>query len=224
MVFLKGGWGMEEAKKEGFGVKFLKVLLVILIPLIFILTATTLFLKLSGFNVNQQVSQLTSKIPVVSTILGTKDKSTPNKGVGSTQVSDTTNLNQQLLDKGRQVSRLESEVQSQQKAINDLNKQISDLKLNNLKAAQAKKTQMAKGRATVISSTYQAMDPQKAAAIFEKMSISEAATDMNLLNNQTKAKIFEYLTPDMAAKLTAQLSSNPYQSTTTTAATTPTTP
>jgi flagellar motility protein MotE (MotC chaperone) len=213
---------MEEAKKEGAGIKFLKVLLVILIPLIFILTATTLFLKLSGFNVNQQVNQFTSKIPVVSTLLGTKN--TPHKSVGPIQGSNTANLNQQLLDKGRQVSRLNSEVKSQQKAINDLNKQLSDLKSKDLKAAQSQKTQIAQGRATVIASTYQAMDPQKAAAIFEKMSISEAAKDMNLLNNQTKAKIFEYLTPDTAAKLTSKLVANPYPPSTTTTGTTPTTP
>jgi flagellar protein FlbB len=213
---------MEEAKKEGAGIKSLKVLLVILIPLIFILTATTLFLKLSGFNVNQQVNKFTSKIPVVSTLLGTKN--TPHKSVGPIQGSNTANLNQQLLDKGRQVSRLNSEVKSQQKAINDLNKQLSDLKSKDLKAAQSQKTQIAQGRATVIASTYQAMDPQKAAAIFEKMSISEAAIDMNLLNNQTKAKIFEYLTPDTAAKLTSKLVANPYPPSTTTTGTTPTTP
>ncbi|HET6871790.1 MAG TPA: hypothetical protein VFH42_02265 [Sporolactobacillaceae bacterium] len=75
----------------------------------------------------------------------------------------------------------------------------------------------------MIASTYQNMDPAKAAAIFEKMSITEAAKDMNLLNNQTKAKIFENLAPDTAAKLTPLLAANPYQSSTPTT-TTPTLP
>jgi len=214
---------MEEAKKEGFGVKFLKVILVILIPLIFIVTATTLFLKLSGFNVNQQVSQLTSGIPVVSTLLGTKNASQKSQ-VATPQGANTASLKQQLLDKGRQLTRLDSEVKSQQKTIDDLNKQLSDVKLKDQKAAAAQKTQKEQDRATVISSTYQTMDPAKAAAIFEKMSISEAAKDMNLLNNQTKAKIFEYLTPDTAAKLTSLLAANPYQTSTTATSTTPTTP
>jgi flagellar motility protein MotE (MotC chaperone) len=211
----------EEIKKESFGLKFLKVILVILIPLIFILTATTLFLKLSGFNVNQQVAQLTSHIPVVSTLLGTNASGSKNQGVS--QTASTQSLTQQLADKGRQLARLESEVQSQQKTINDLNKQISDLKVKNQKTAAAQKTKKAQGKATVIASTYQNMDPAKAAAIFEKMSITEAAKDLNLLNNQTKAKIFENLSPDTAAKLTPLLAANPYQSSTPTT-TTPTIP
>lgn len=218
----------EPIEKESPGIKFLKVLLVILIPLVFILTVTTLFLKVSGFNINQEMTTLASKVPVVSHFVGAKNTKTSvgtsatatgtpdtNATATGTPGTNAKQLQQTVTDQNKKITRLQNQVNQDQKTITDLKGQITNLNKSSKQAAKVAQNKKAQEKANVIAMTFQNMDPQKAAAIFEKMSLQSAANDMNLLSNQTKAKIMEALSPDTAAKLTPLLAANPYQSSST---------
>lgn len=198
----------EPKKKESAGVKFLKILLVILIPLVFVLTVTTLFLKLSGFNINQEVSTIASKVPVLSSFVG--HSKTATTSVTKTTGPTTQDLNKTIDEKNKQIANLQKQISSQQSKMKSLTSQITSLKKAAKQSANATQNKKAQEKANVIAMTFQAMDPAKAAAIFEKMTLQQAADDLNLLNNQTKAKIMEQLSPDTAAKLTPLLTLNPY--------------
>lgn len=215
----------ETLKKESVGVKFLKGVLIVLIPLVFILTVTTLILKISGFNVSKEATSLAAKIPIVSNFVGQSAKnSSQNQSIASqTQSATDTDLKNELSQQAQEITQYQKEESTQQQTIADLQSQVANLKASSIKDAQAAQSKKAQAKAAVLAATFQNMDPAKAAAIFEKMKVQDAANDLNLLNDQAKAQIMEQLTPDTAAKITPLLAGNPYSSSSVNSSTTATT-
>jgi len=192
---------------DSIGFKIIKGVLVVVIPILFILTFAVLFLKLAGFNVKDEVSQLTSHIPFIS---HPESKNTAKQT--STSGGDQTQTIAELKD---QIKQLNGDIDTRDKKIDTLSKEINDMQKSEQDNQQAAAAEAANDKAKTISQVYQSMDPAKAAAILGNMKDDEAAGFLNMMNNQTKAKIMEQMSPDKAAKITPLLKALPSAGTTT---------
>ncbi|GGH82234.1 flagellar motility protein MotE (MotC chaperone) [Pullulanibacillus pueri] len=194
-------------QKESRIFKFLKGLLVIIIPLLFIFTMVVLFLKISGFDLSSETRQWATHIPVVSQFVDKKGTAN-QKSVSNDQADETKALKKQLSNARSEVKDLNKQMSTKDEQIKALNDQIDKLKSQEEQTSETAVNEEEQAKMKVIAQTYQNMDTEKAAAIFNQMSNDEAAKYINMLNNKTKAEIMENLSPQKAAKLTPLLESN----------------
>lgn len=180
---------------DSIGFKIIKGILVVVIPLLFILTFAVLFLKLAGFNIQDEFSQLSSHLPFVSH----STKTTKSAGV------EKQNLNQTIANLQDEIKKANQDLQAKDQKIQSLNGEIKDMQASAKDQQKASADSAAKAKSETIAQVYQSMDPAKAAAILSKMKDSEAAGYLNMMNNQTKAKILEQMPADVAAKITPLL-------------------
>ncbi|MET1247892.1 hypothetical protein ABWW58_03775 [Sporolactobacillus sp. STCC-11] len=185
---------MDETKRTGFGLKLLKVSLAILVPVVFLLLLAALFLKLSGLDPVEEAKNLVFQ-----------DKTSSQNQQAASGSSQIAQLKQENTDQKTQVKQLQSDN-------NKLKDQVAELK-NQLKQAQndaneknsQAKSQTKAARQAVYAQTYKSMDPAQAGAIFDKLSVKQAAEYINLLDDKTKAAILENMDVEKAAALTPLL-------------------
>jgi len=180
---------------DSVGFKIVKGILVVVIPILFILTFAFLFLKIAGFNVKDEISQLSSHIPFVSH----SGKSVKQSGKVQTDTSEA------AADLQNQIKQLNKDMETKDQKIDSLTSQINDLQQQLQDEKEAHSTATLDGKAKTISQVYQNMDPSKAAAILGTMKDEDAANYLNMMNNTTKAKILEQMEADKAAKITPLL-------------------
>jgi flagellar motility protein MotE (MotC chaperone) len=185
---------------DSVGFKIIKGILVVVIPLLFILTFAILFLKLAGFNIKDEISQVSTHIPFISH----QTQTTAN-----TTRTEKTDPSQTISSLQNELKTANQDIEKKDQKIQELNAQIKEMDQTNKKEKQASIDAAAKAKADTISQVYQSMDPAKAAAIFAKMKDTDAASYLNMMNNQTKAKILEQMPADIAAKITPLLTGNP---------------
>lgn len=185
---------MDETKRTGFGLKLLKVILAILVPIVFLVLLAALFLKLSGLDPIEEAKNLVFQ-----------DKTSSQNQQAASGSAQIAQLKQDNAEQKVQVKQLQSDN-------NKLKDQIAELK-NQLKQAQndtneknnQAKSQTTAARQAVYAQTYKSMDPAKAGAIFNKLSVKQAAEYINLLDDKTKAAILENMDVEKAAALTPLL-------------------
>jgi len=199
---------MNEKKEKPF-LKILKALLVVVIPLLFILTTIVLFLKIAGFDIKQETTDVAAKIPVLSHFSSehsaNKGRDSRDKKNDEKSDEESAALKQNIARLKKQVETLSSQVDAKDNEINQLNTTVSTMKKEQSQQQKTATNADEQAKAKVIAQTYQNMDAQKAAAIFTKMSTPLAASYLNMLDNKTKAAIMENLDPSKAAKLTPLL-------------------
>jgi flagellar motility protein MotE (MotC chaperone) len=185
---------MDEKQKTGFGRKFGKVLLALLIPLLFLLLLTGLFLKLAGIDpINEAKSMLfgSGRNPSVQSI--------------HSPAATTSGLKQQIAGQNRTIKQLQNDNKNKADQIAQLQNQLKQAQNQSAQQNQVQKSRNQAALQSVYAQTYRNMDPVKAAAIFEKLSIKQAAKYMNMLDDKTKASIMQNMTPAKAAAVTQLL-------------------
>lgn len=175
---------------DSIGLKIIKGVMVVMIPILFILTFAILFLKIAGFDVKEEAHQLMKHLPLLSHTAEKKEAS-----------SSATNAALKS-----QVQQLQKDLEAKNQQIASLNGQIKDLETkDNAASTEQTPNQETQAKSETIAQVYQSMDPAKAAAILSAMKTSEAAKYLNMMNNLTKAKILEQMPADQAAKVTPLL-------------------
>ncbi|WP_010630954.1 MotE family protein [Sporolactobacillus vineae] len=185
---------MDEKQKTGFGRKFGKVLLAILIPLLFLLLLTGLFLKLAGID----------PISEAKSLLFGSGQNPPVQSINS-PAATTSGLKQQIAGQNRTIKQLQNDNKNKSDQIAQLQNQLKQAQSQSNQQNQAQKSQKQAALQSVYAQTYRNMDPVKAAAIFEKLSVKQAAKYMNMLDDKTKASIMQNMTAAKAAAVTPLL-------------------
>ncbi|WP_100487683.1 MotE family protein [Sporolactobacillus pectinivorans] len=185
---------MDEKKKSRFGIKLLKFFLALLIPILFLLLLTGLFLKLSGIDPVSQAKAL---------IFG-KGVS-PAVQTSGVPASTSPGLKQQIANQNATIKSLQNDNNQKSDQIAQLQNQLKQAQNQANQQNQTQKSQNSAALQTVYSQTYKNMDPTKAAAIFGKLPVKQAANYINMLDDATKASILENMTPTQAAAITQLL-------------------
>lgn len=191
----KGLKQMDEKKQRGFGLKFIKIMVAILVPILFLALLATVFMKLAGVDPLDEAKSL---------IFGRSEsisQTSENNNSGTTQVAS---LKKTISDQQATIKKLQNDSQKKNDQIAELNNQLEQAQ-NNAGQQQSGSGQSQEARQAVYAQTYKNMDPAKAAAIFEKLSTKQAAEYMNMLDNKTKASILENMSAAKAAALTPML-------------------
>lgn len=177
---------------DSIGLKIIKGVMVVMIPILFILTFAILFLKIAGFDVKEEAHQLMKHLPLLS---HTAEKKEASSAAAST-----------IAALKSQVQQLQKDLEAKNQQIASLTGQIKDLETkDNAASTEQTPNQETQAKSETIAQVYQSMDPAKAAAILSAMKTSEAAKYLNMMNNLTKAKILEQMPADQAAKVTPLL-------------------
>lgn len=177
---------------------FLWFLYVVVIPLLFVVTAALIFSMVSGVNVFNQAKSIGQKIPLVGGLFqnnGTTAKITEQDLIdlqGQVKARDAkiTQLQAQLTKKNEDIQRKQLEN-------NRLQQEISDLNLR-----QKQSRQQSQRALKDIVSTYETMSPKKAAPIIGKMTNTEALKILTSVKPETLASIMENMSAAQAAKYT----------------------
>ncbi|RYM07181.1 hypothetical protein EWH99_00485 [Sporolactobacillus sp. THM7-7] len=184
---------MEEKRSSH---RALKIFLSILLPVIFLLLLITLLLKFSGVDPVDAAKQL----------VGGSSPAAGNEN--GTSVDGTSALKQKIAEQEATIKQLRGDSQKKSDQITQLNDQLKQAQENAGQTAGAAQKQAAADRQAVYAQTYKNMDPVKAAAIFNKIPVKNAAQYLNMLDNKTKAAILENLPAGKAAQLTPMLKAN----------------
>lgn len=185
---------MDEKQKTGFGRKFGKVLLAIMIPVIFLLLMTGLFLKLAGIDPINEAKSL---------VFGSNQNSSV-KPINS-PASTTLGLKQQIANQNKTIQQLQRDNNNKSDQIAQLQNQLKQAQSQSSQQNQTQKSQNQAALQSVYAQTYRNMDPAKAAAIFDKLSVSQASKYINMLDDKTKAAIMQNMTAAKAAAVTQLL-------------------
>lgn len=178
--------------------KMTKFTLAIIVPVLFLITLIFLMMSLFGLNPTDGFKGLIGDIPFVSSH---QTKSAHSTGKGQ----DLKALKAQIKNIQHQNQALNAEISSKTDKVNRLQSEINAMTKQQQDAKTATKNKQEKNQEMMIQQTYKNMDPVKAAAIFDKMSKTDAAHYMNMLDDQTKASIMENLPATKAAALTPML-------------------
>ncbi|RYL95342.1 hypothetical protein EWI07_02210 [Sporolactobacillus sp. THM7-4] len=196
---------MEEKKESGFGFKLFKFLLAVLVPILFLLLLTLLFLKLAGLDPIEEAKRL---------VFGQGSPATMQTGNGTSgSGSQIAALKQKIAVQNSTIKRLQSDSSKKSDQISQLNSDLKQAQAAAKQQTNASKNQASAGRQAVYAQTYKNMDPEKAAAIFEKLPTRKAAMYINMMDNKTKAQILENMTAGKAAALTPLLQASQKNST-----------
>ncbi|MFD2616888.1 MotE family protein [Terrilactibacillus laevilacticus] len=182
-------------EKTSLALKTIKALLVIIIPIIFLGILTLLIMNFVGLNPMAEMKSL---------INGKSEKTHQLANKGNTVPNDATAMRREIASQSKTINKLRDEITQKSDQIDALNKQIQETSSNKPKK-QTDPSQASQSKANLVNQTYRNMDPEKAAAIFEKMSVKDASDYINMLDNKTKAQILNNMDPAKAADITKLL-------------------
>lgn len=185
---------MDEKKSPGFGKKLGKIIFAVLIPILFLLLLTGLFLKLAGIDPINEAKSL---------VFGSGQN--PSIKPAYAPAATTTGLKQQIASQNQTIKQLQSDNNNKSDQIAQLQNQLKQAQNQANQQNQAQKSQNQAALQSVYAQTYRNMDPVKAAAIFEKLSVKQAAKYINMLDDKTKASIMQNMTAAKAAAVTPLL-------------------
>ncbi|MFT8317137.1 MAG: hypothetical protein ABF651_02545 [Sporolactobacillus sp.] len=191
---------VEEQRPTSAGLKFMKVLLAILVPILFLLLLVVLFCKLAGIN----------PIQVAESVLPGHHGQTVQPVSGT--AADIRQLNQEVSAQKKIIKQLQSDTSKKSDQISNLNTQLKQAQQQANQTSSAKKNASKAAREQVYAQTYRNMDPAKAAAVFAKLPLRRAASYMNMLDNNTKASIMNNMTASKAAQLAPLLKADTAES------------
>ncbi|MTT32277.1 hypothetical protein GMB86_09700 [Terrilactibacillus sp. BCM23-1] len=182
-------------EKTSPALKIIKVLLVIIIPLMFLGILTLLIMNFVGLNPMAEMKSLINGKTEKTNQPAIKDNTVPN---------DATAMRREIASQSKTINKLRDEITQKSDQIDALNKQIQEAS-STKKTNQTDQSQTSPSKADLVNQTYRNMDPEKAAAIFEKMNIDDASAYINMLDNKTKAQILNNMDPAKAADITKLL-------------------
>ncbi|MBB6732852.1 MgtE protein [Cohnella zeiphila] len=198
------GSNVEKSSYSGF-----ERFLFFLTPVLF--TAVLLGVLMLLFNSNWRHSALEigNKIPLLSSVIPDPAEPSQAAGNGGQQLTvdnarqKVDELNAQLLEKQTALQQEQGKTAEQQKTIDDLKNQISSL--NKQIEDKTITAQQYDDKIKSLASMYGKMTPSKAAPIFEKMTVEEAALVLGAMSDTERGRILEKMTPTVAADVTTRL-------------------
>ncbi|WP_027090869.1 hypothetical protein [Cohnella thermotolerans] len=199
---------MSSANVEKSGYSGFERFLFFLTPVLF--TAVLLGVLLLLFNSEWRHSALEigNKIPLLNTIL--PDPEPPADTAANTDELTVSNarrkvdeLNAQLLNRQTALEQEKAKTAEQTKTIEDLKKQIDSLNAQIRDKTISAEQYDAKIKS--LAGMYAKMTPGKAAPIFEKMTVEEAALVLGAMSDTERGRILEKMTPKVAADVTLRL-------------------
>lgn len=185
----------KESKKSGV---FQKLLTWIVIPLLLILFLTLLVATVTGVNVYEKAKEMGENIPVISSILGSKE---------TVSIKDhneaIVKLEAQIEEKNAKINRLEKKVEKKESEIDLLKQDKKRLETTIEEKGQVEND--GKREMKEIVAVYETMMPKQAASIIIEMKDDEAVNILSQLSSEPLARIMEKMPPDKAAAYTQML-------------------
>jgi len=185
----------QETKKAS---RFQSFIFVIVIPLLFAVTAALIIMTILGYNVFETAKDVSQKLPFVSSAASDKEDSSvqafEEKMIKlEAEIKDReakiTNLEAQLDTKDEEISAKQLEIEQLEKEIEELNK----MKEENNRAFKD------------IVKTYETISAKKAAPILAQMEDKEALRILSVIKADALASILEKMNPEDAARYTELL-------------------
>ncbi len=188
MMATEGKVGSE--RKTG---KFQWFLFVVLIPTIFALSLLVIVLTIAGVNVFDEAQKLGKSIPGISQMAsGEEEREQSENG--------NTELKAQIQDQKAQIDTLQSQIDVKDQKVKDLNARIEQL--NKQLESSATSSEETKAEIKEVSSAYEKMEPERAAAILSNLGQEEAVLILTNLSSDERGKVLEQMPADQAASLT----------------------
>jgi len=191
--------GKEKKSEQNYS-KLQWVLFVIIIPFIFALTLGLVILTVSGVNIFDAAKKYGSKIPVVSSYLGTS-------GQPIEQQLQKDIVEQQAIIQEKQIiiADLEKEIENKQLEIDALKKEIERLNAELEGRNSAENSGPQQYTIKDLVNVYKSMSAKNAAAILAEMPENEAVQILSALDSEKAAAILGKMDAANAAKFTSLL-------------------
>lgn len=177
-------------------------LFIIFIPLLFIITAIYIGLTISGVDVQEKISSVTSSLPLIGDD-NESLKSTNQQQANKELENQIKSLNEKLQKKEDNIRSLEEKITAKEREIDELKIKIRDSEDEKDVASQEQDGGDDKQKDIV--STYEKMNPTKAALIFTELKENEAILLLKALKTDARTKVLEKMNPAVAARYTSLL-------------------
>jgi flagellar motility protein MotE (MotC chaperone) len=193
---------MEEQEKESN--KLLNFFYIFILPLLFTALLTGLLLTFMGYDIKEEVLGIGKNVPGLSSVIPDSESA---KEKSQAAVEDYEKI---IKEKEAELTALEEQlkkkilkIDEQTTEINNLHSEITALE----EAFEEKKhtDEERKARLAELAKTYGGMSSSKAAAVFEQMTLHEAALLLNEMKDAQQSAILGKVEPALAADLTVIL-------------------
>lgn len=157
-----------------------------ILPFIFVVVFVMVALNYMGFPMLETVQGWAKKIPVVNHIIPDP------KPVASQKSVDPNSWKQKYLDSSKVIKNKDQEITDLKNQLDSNKKHLEDLKSTNVdiqKQLDAKITKKYQDQMQKISDLYANMQPSKAAALLDSMSLEDAALTISYLDQDTQSSI-----------------------------------
>lgn len=185
----------KENKKSSL---FQKLLIWVVIPLLLILFLTLLTATITGVNVYEKAKEIGGKIPVVSSVLGSKETVSIDE-----HNEAIVKLEAQIEEKNAKISRLERKVEEKESEVDSLTQDKKRLETTMEEKSQVE-NEGKRGMKEIVA-VYETMMPKRAASIIVEMKDEEAVNILSNLGPEPLARIMEKMPPEKAAAYTQML-------------------
>ena len=185
---------VEDEKKKG-GI-FQWILFVVIIPLMFAVMVVLVILFVADVNVFDTMNKYASKIPFISSLVDDSDSAEKEiQEIGEKVVELEANNTEYVT----QIDALTKDVEDKNQLIEQLNKEITDLKQQLQQKQDA--MQAAEVDYSEIVKSFESMSPKKAAELIEYWDEKDAIVLLSRMKNDAMTAILEKMTPETAANL-----------------------
>jgi flagellar motility protein MotE (MotC chaperone) len=157
-----------------------------ILPFIFVVVFVMVALNYMGFPMLETVQGWAKKIPVVNHIIPDP------KPVASQKSVDPNSWKQKYLDSSKVIKNKDQEITDLKNQLDSNKKHLEDLKSTNVdiqKQLDAKITKKYQDQMQKISDLYANMQPSKAAALLDSMSLEDTALTISYLDQDTQSSI-----------------------------------
>lgn len=185
----------KENKKSSL---FQKLLIWAVIPLLLILFLTLLTATITGVNVYEKAKEIGGKIPVVSSVLGSKETVSIDE-----HNEAIVKLEAQIEEKNAKISRLERKVEEKESEVDSLTQDKKRLETTMEEKSQVE-NEGKRGMKEIVA-VYETMMPKRAASIIVEIKDEEAVNILSNLGPEPLARIMEKMPPEKAAAYTQML-------------------
>ena len=185
---------VEDEKKKGGILQW--ILFVVIIPLMFAVMVVLVILFVADVNVFDTMNKYASKIPFISSLVDDSDSTEKEiQEIGEKVVELEANNTEYVT----QIDALTKDVEDKNQLIEQLNKEITDLKQQLQQKQDA--MQAAEVDYSEIVKSFESMSPKKAAELIEYWDEKDAIVLLSRMKNDAMTAILEKMTPETAANL-----------------------
>ncbi|WP_226578767.1 magnesium transporter MgtE N-terminal domain-containing protein [Halobacillus litoralis] len=184
--------------KETKGRSFLKVLIAIGVPMIFLLTITFIILTLMGVNVVKETEKIAQKMPVISSIL-------PSEETTASSTEEYDRLQAVIANQEAEIEQLKQEADNKDAKIEEKDQQLMQLEADLKEKNSSEETTEENETAQVLAASFEEMDAEQAAPILENMTKEQAVLVLNEIASEERGDILGQMEAEAAAEMAGLL-------------------